>query len=381
MKLDIETSAAEADSPVPAAPPPTHAEEQGTVQSAAATRSIAQSGATLFAELVWAHHRWQRELAAGEDPDPALQRAYADKLARFQDEVGTLEQVYWSTKDASAVAMTVDPGPVGRLDRLRLRDRDDTIRLHRLTDWVIRDSPAVADVLHECDVLAIRVGEILRGTSERIAMRWILGIEAHLLGFFERHDSKPSKEVEAELVATQRARLAEVERYYHEAAGKAGRIVYVSGMLIGICIVTMLGALAAVLLRLAGLGTPELELLALCFGAGAVGALVSAVSRMGRLERRGLTMDFELGRPLTRRLGVYRPFVGAVFGVVLYFLLKSKILDITIERAIEPYYFGFAAFLAGFSERFTTVLFGAAESRLGAGGAEAHADHRDQKAS
>ncbi|MDQ4041816.1 MAG: hypothetical protein M3141_08715, partial [Actinomycetota bacterium] len=164
MKLDIETSAAEADSPVPAAPPPTPAEEQGTVQSAAATRSIAQSGATLFAELVWAHHRWQRELAAGEDPDPALQRAYADKLARFQDEVGTLEQVYWSTKDASAVAMTVDPGPVGRLDRPRLRDRDDTIRLHRLTDWVIRDSPAVADVLHECDVLAIRVGEILRGT-------------------------------------------------------------------------------------------------------------------------------------------------------------------------------------------------------------------------
>jgi hypothetical protein len=361
MELGTQTPAIETGQPL------ADAREQATSSSAGLTGSIAQSGATLFAELVWAHHCWQRDRSAEKDPDPALQQAYLDKLAEFQKKEGSLEHVYWSTRDASAVAMTVDPGRVGRLNRIRLHDRNDIIRLHRLTDWVTRDNPAVADLLHECDVLAIRVGEILRGTSERIAMRWILGIEAHLLGFFERRGSKPPKEVEAELVRSQRAKLAEVERYYHEAASRAGRIVYVSGMLIGICIVAILGALAGVLLRVAGLGTAELEILALCFGSGAAGALVSAMSRMGRAERGAFSVDFELGRPLTRRLGVYRPFVGAVFGVVLYFLLKSEILDIQVSTDTQPYYYGFAAFLAGFSERFTTVLFTAAEARLGVG--------------
>lgn len=337
--------------------------EEGSV--AGDDGASAQTGAALFAQLVWAHHRWERDRSQRGQSDPALEREYIAKLSEFQEREGRLEQVYWSTRNASAVAMTVQAEKRGRTHRLRLREQDDVITLHRLSDWVTRDAPRIADLLHECDLLAIRVGEVLRGTSERIAMRWILNIEAHLLGFFERTSSLPASKAQRALAEAQHSKLAEVEAYYHRAASKAGRIVYLSGMLIGVVLAAALAVGAGLLLWAAGLDRQELTVLLLCYGSGAFGALVSAMSRMGRPEGADFNLDFELGRPLVRRLGVYRPFVGAVIGVALYFLLSSGIVEITVNNAEETYYYGFAAFLSGFSERFATVVFGAAERRLG----------------
>jgi hypothetical protein len=68
-----------------------------------------ETGSPLFAGLVWAHYRYERErnkAKPGPDLD-ALAEAYADRLAEFQRQVGTLDHVYWSTRAASAVAMTV----------------------------------------------------------------------------------------------------------------------------------------------------------------------------------------------------------------------------------------------------------------------------------
>jgi hypothetical protein len=263
------------------------------------------------------------------------------------------------------VAMTVKPGKRARLDGLGLRERDDVVRLHRVTDWVTRDTPRVADLLHECDLLAMRVSEVLRGATEQIALRWILGIEMHLLGFFER-ESSPDEKSEAELVRVQRRRLAECEAYYHRAASKTGRIVYLSGMFIGLWLAAVFGAIVGLLLWVAGIGD-ERWLILICYGAGAIGALVSTLSRMSRAERGRFNLDFELGRPLIRRLGVFRPLLGAAIGVALYFLLASGLLDIRPAEDEKPYYYGFAAFLAGFSERFATVILGAAERKLAPG--------------
>ena len=121
-----------------------------------------------------------------------------------------------------------------------------------------------------------------------------------------------------------------------------------------------------VLLWAADLGD-DLETILLCYGSGAVGALVSAMSRMSSAERGRFNIDFELGRPLMRRLGVFRPFVGGAIGVALYFLLASGLLDIVVEPDKKPYYYGFAAFLSGFSERFATVILGSAERKLAPG--------------
>ena len=336
------------------APPPGGIEE-----------AVDETGAALFPQLVWAHYQWERKLHSDGGADPALEQAYRQKLTEFQRKEGRLEQVYWSTRDASAVAMTVKPGRQPRLNGLGLRERDDVVRLHRVTDWATRDAPRVADLLHDCDLLGMRVSQVLRGTTEQIALRWILGIEMHLLGFLER-DGSPDEESEAELVREQRRKLAECEAYYHRAASKAGRIVYVSGMLIGLWLAALFGAVVGFLLWAAGVGDDR-EIILICYGAGAIGALVSALSRMSHAEHGRFNIDFELGRPLMRRLGAYRPFLGGAIGVALYFLLASGLLDIQVDADDQPYYYGFFAFLAGFSERFATVVLGAAEQKLAPG--------------
>ena len=55
---------------------------------------------------------------------------------------------------------------------------------------------------------------------------------------------------------------------------------------------------------------------------------------------------------------------GAIAGVALYFLLASGIAQLQVEPDEEVAYYGLAAFLAGFSERFATVMFGSAERQF-----------------
>jgi hypothetical protein len=179
---------------------------------------VEEAGATVFTELVWTHWDWER--ARREDGADAqkAKHAFEQSLEQFRTKVGEIEHVYWSTRGASAVAMSVKRQRSGSL----LRECDDYIRLHRVTDWVTRDAPGVRDVLHECDALAIRVGEILRGPSERIAMRWILSVQEHLLGFFERGDAdRADLKAREELVNASRAELKKIETYYKHAAAQA----------------------------------------------------------------------------------------------------------------------------------------------------------------
>jgi hypothetical protein len=356
-----------------AAPPATGQIGNGTGAPPTPTE---ETGSPLFAGLVWAHYCYERERRkpkAGPGLD-ALEKAYSDKLNEFQGQVGELEHVYRSTRDASAVAMTVEDRP-GRAAKWfghlgpAIVEHDQRVSLHRLSDWVTPDAPRVADLLHECDLLAIRVGEVLRGTPERIAMRWILGVQEHLLGFIERTkrlqaEAREREAREKDLVEKQREQLVAIERYYHRAASRAGRLIYITGMLMGLVPVFLLVALLGLLLWATGLWDRGAELLVLCAGAGAIGALISAISRMGKPEEGKFNVDFELGRPLIQRRGLYRPFLGAIFGIALYFLLASGIAKVDVSQDQQLYYYGFAAFLMGFSERFATVMFGTAERRL-----------------
>jgi hypothetical protein len=320
---------------------------------------VEEVGATLFADLVWTHHVWERSRWEGK-PRPDLKEAYERALAAFREAEGEMTHVYWSTRGASAVAMTENMKRHGSL----LREADVVIRLHRVTDWV---TVGVADLLHECDALAIRVGEILRGPSERIAMRWILCVQEHLLGLFERAGGDaPDPDAAKQLVKREREELRRIEQYYRRAAGQAGRIVYFSGMLIGVAAVALLAAVALAPLAIFGVFGSEYEtdvgVLYLCFAAGAVGALVSVMSRL----RPGgsFSLDIEVGRPLIRRLGTFRPFVGATFGLLVYAMLDSGVLLVQANTGKEHLYFAVAAFFAGFSERWVHVVIHDAEDRI-----------------
>jgi hypothetical protein len=86
---------------------------------------------------------------------------------------------------------------------------------------------------------------------------------------------------------------------------------------------------------------------------------------MYRLRPGGsFSLDVEVGRPLVRRLGVFRPFVGATFGLLVYAMLASGVLLVQTSTDRPDLYFAVAAFFAGFSERWVHVAIHDAEDQI-----------------
>jgi hypothetical protein len=293
-----------------------------------------------FPELVWLHFLRQQELKEGRHKPyegPAEDR-YRTFVARFEAEHGKIVDAYWCTNQASAVALTVKRRP------LML---PDVVRLHWATDWSTKDQPKLMTLLYRCESLAVKVHEVLRDTSQRLAMQSLFTVISFLLGFGETDRAHNDRAV-AELDRNTRKELRLIEDYYHKAAARSGQIVYVAGMLLGMVPVALLIVLALVL-RLADSHNLSARQGILCFAAGAIGALMSVMSRMnsGRVR-----VDWEFGKDTLRTLGALRPFVGGIFGLITFFALKSGVVALDISDAKRStYFYVLFAFAAGFSER------------------------------
>ncbi len=137
-----------------------------------------------FPDLVRAHRSWEQELYGtalyDRKPDRRLEQEFHRRWDQFEGKYGQIHTVYWSVRDASAVAFSIK-------DKPRRFRRDELIpRFHRATDRATRDEPEVAEALDDCETLAARAEEILRGPSELIALRRINAVASHLLGFVDR---------------------------------------------------------------------------------------------------------------------------------------------------------------------------------------------------
>jgi hypothetical protein len=321
----------------------------------------AQAGSIAFPELVRAHFEWER---AGE-ARPEVEARFRRKLDDFQACEGALQYVYWAKRRPSAVALTIRPRG---LIASWLTGGDTVNRLHRVTDWLVRER-RIADLMHQSDTLAIKVSEVLRGASERIAMQWLYAFQSHLLGFLERTQGRATDRELGEFVTTRRQELLQIEAYYARAGEKAGRIIYFWGMMLGVVVDGSLALVLALILRHTGWfaqpHTRGMETFFICYVAGGLGAIVSVLMRMSSDK---FHVDYEIGRPNIRRLGSFRPFIGAVFGIAVYFLIKSGIprMSLPTNQGEVFFFFAIVAFLAGFNERWTNVLLGQAERTIAA---------------
>ena len=347
--------------------PPLAEPSAGEVAPTEPTRELDES--VSFPELVWAHFVRQKELHDSGGIDSAEEQVYRERLKRFKDEHGELVNAYWCRYEASAAAVTE------RRKRLRWLPwrRESIIRLHTATDWRTRDVPEIASLLHSCESLGIRVGEVLRETSERIALQWILAVASRLLGFVDRPKGVPLPDAAKidEVVKQQQAELQRIESYYHRAGNKAARLVYFHGMMQGVALLAgLLGVAALVMWAFDGMHPrdPQTQEVFVVVAMGAIGAVVSVMSRMAAAGR--FQLDHEVGRKPIRRLGSFRPFIGGIFALALYLALSSDLLQV---GAIEPdkrnlSFYATVAFLAGFSERWTRMVLSGAMRTIGDAG-------------
>ena len=318
-----------------------------------------------FPELVWAHFIRQREVHDTGNLNGEADAEYRSRLAAFEASEGRLVNAYWCVCEASAVALTAKPRNTGFA---RVFRQPPEIRFHSATDWVTRDSPEIANVLHACETLAVRASEILRGPTERIAMQWILATAGHMLGFADENEGKRTRSETARLVRRKRNELEKIEAYYHRAGEKVGRLVYFTGMLLGVALVAATAVAAGGLMWWWGGFDPmekTTQYLVVSYSMGAVGAVMSVMTRMSSSKVGVFTVDFEVGRGPIRSLGAFRPFIGATSALVIYFAMKSELFQVLPAQKESVYLFAVVGFIAGFSERWVNVIFGRAQRVLG----------------
>jgi hypothetical protein len=318
-------------------------------------RARAAPGDCSFPELVWAHHIRQRELHETGRMHGEAEDEFRRRVTAFQQAEGRLVNAYWCTTEASGVALT---------EKRNLRGRE--MRFHAATDWVARDSPEIANVLHACETLAVRVREVLGGASERIALQWILATAGHLLGFVDQESPRSLRDT-TRMVSRKRNELARIEDYYHRAGEKVGRIVYFTGMVIGVLFVGAVGfGIIEVLWWQTEInkGDQVTQNLAASYTMGALGAVMSVMTRMASSKEGTFNIDFEVGRSSLRSLGALRPCIGALSALVVYFAMEGKLVQVLPEQQDSIYVFAVVSFVAGFSERWANVIFGRAQRVL-----------------
>jgi hypothetical protein len=360
-------------------------EDRVTHEDGVPAPSRGASGAILFPELVRAHYEWQHRTGQGprarrgrnvRDHDAALARredgrrdgreleqAYRKKVKEFQAAEGEILDAYWCWNEASAVALTAK-----RKKRTAIRRGAAQLRLHRATDWATIKMPEIAELLHHYDSLGIRVSEILTPAPKRIAMERIFAEQSYLLGFVETTKGKPSESQLRTLLEKQRAALKHIEDYYDRAGENAARIYYFFGMMVGVLLLAGVATATTVpLVVSAGVDLGEMRDYLASYAAGAIGAVVSVMSRMRQdtATQQGFRVDYEVGKGPLWFLGGVRPLLGAIFGTATYFALQSSLVQMSPQAPDKAFYFfALLAFLSGFSERFTHVIFGQAEKTV-----------------
>jgi hypothetical protein len=142
--------------------------------------------------------------------------------------------------------------------------------------------------------------------------------------------------------------LGELESYAKRSGIATAIRIYLLGMPVGAAIL----AIPIVALHfLPAINSEIRDLLMLAIIAGGIGSVASVMFRITRGQK--LEVNTEQGLRVTMIGGMFRPLIGAVFGVALYVLVVGNLLPLESGTGKEvTFFYAGMAFLAGFSERF-----------------------------
>jgi hypothetical protein len=304
----------------------------------------------MFPDLVRVHFRWRQSLDAdagvSEQERVALDREYHEARRRFEHEHGEIVSAYWCAGVESAVALTAGRPETGWVRRLL----SVSPKFHRVSDWATRDEPEIARALHQCDELAIRACEVLRGRSRRIVVQLVMTSACHLLALVDASSRHSDPVHHKSALAAELHDLAELRHNYRQAANSDAQLIYFAGMVVGIAGIALLYLVAGGILQ----SKEQIEDATIvgCLVAGAVGAVVSVIARV---NSGSFALDSDVARGYTLFLGGLRPVIGSVFGVLSYFALTSGVVEVfrvpTGDDIKRFYFLCVVAFAAGFSER------------------------------
>ena len=283
------------------------------------------------------------------EASPEAEQRYYDRRAAFESARGEITDGYICEDGPMATVLTAQPPT--RFEKLFLF-RKERIQLYTETERLVRAHPEVAHTLHRAEVQYVSVKQALRGLSQRLLVNWLFVWNRDVMISAAPVEGIAPPAFEPQEIRRLERELDLIGASYEQAASREAQIVYLGGMLMGVLALCALAVPVGLLLR--GTDVPvDLTTFFGCVIAGALGALISVVTRMSADK---FHVRHEVGRGYVQRVAAFRPFIGGIFGVLVYLALAGDVVTgITVPPPTDmPKRFAFFlvfAFAAGFSER------------------------------
>jgi hypothetical protein len=222
------------------------------------------------------------------------------------------------------------------------------------------DHPDFARLLRDAARQSVRASNVLSGMSQRIAISNLFSLTRDIIASLDTVAGEPAG------LEAYRVDLAEIAGYTGQAGARQAQIVYLKGVLRGLGALLVL--VPALTLLISALHSSEIDPM-LFVGSLIAGSLGATMSVLMRMSGGKFDVNHEIGREYVSNLGLARPYIGAVFALVLYFAVQGGLLNqVTVPEHGdgEFAFFVAGAFAIGFSERFAKEIVRRAEA--GAGG-------------
>lgn len=228
----------------------------------------------------------------------------------------------------------------------------------------IEETPEIASLalIHRSDKIRIEADRLLEESDKMNLFKMIFEILSHLYYSINsqiEYKSRPVCEHEPvaehesrhkELIEYLKIELDEISHYFIRCAQRRALSHYYQSMLKGLGIVSIFAVGISIVLNY--YQTPLL-LTAAFFGSILSGGFGALISLMQRISSGTFKPDYEAGVSHIRRIGIFRPIIGAVMGLIIFFLLMSELTPLTLptDTTIRTFYIVIMAFTGGFTER------------------------------
>jgi hypothetical protein len=283
--------------------------------------------------------------------DPATRATgeyfYPLLLAAFQQRHKGVQIVIQEYAGLGVALHTGDEDEVG--------DRLDTAVIRRTMrfDW-----SAARALLTEAHELAEETRRwIAKPAERRDLLGLLLGIVSQIQATIARENRQCPEDQDESIAPTARMD-ADLENIKHQLSAareqferdtqRAAQFRYARGIALGAGIMMFLCAVIASIFALEHVKAIN----GVGLVAGAVGACVSVLQRM---TKGTLDLNAQAGHKMIVAFGALRPFVGGIFGLVTFFVIRAELISVFVlpkATGTALAYVAVFAFVAGFNERF-----------------------------